>query len=111
MHISAALVPGRGGAPQRRRLSARRQNGRNMSPPASCLDHIVIDAREEIDRAAQRFAELGFRLTPRGRHTVGSENHLAVFATDYLELLGFGSAARAELQPFPIGLNGLVFKT
>jgi hypothetical protein len=66
---------------------------------------------EQIDAAAQRFAELGFALTPRGRHTLGSENHLAVFATDYLELLGFGGAARAELQPFPIGLNGLVFKT
>ena len=66
---------------------------------------------EQIDAAAQCFAELGFALTPRGRHTLGSENHLAVFATDYLEFLGFGGAARAELRPFPIGLNGLVFKT
>jgi hypothetical protein len=69
--------------------------------------------REELDAAAQRFAALGFQLTPRGHHTLGSSNHLAMFATDYLELLGFGAGgvARAELQPFPIGLNGLVFKT
>jgi len=35
-----------------------------------------------------------------------------MFATDYLELLGFaaGGASRAEIQPFPIGLNGLVLK-
>ena len=84
-----------------------------MAAPTPCLDHIVIDVREEIDAAAERFAKLGFALTPRGHHTLGSSNHLAIFATDYLELLGFGAAGpvRAELQPFPIGLNGLVFKT
>ncbi len=82
-----------------------------MAAPTPCLDHIVVDVRAEIDSAAQRFAELGFQLTPRGRHTLGSENHLAIFATDYLELLGFGGDARAELEPFPTGLNGLVFKT
>jgi hypothetical protein len=83
-----------------------------MAPFPPILDHIVIDVRDRIDEAAQRFAELGFQLTPRGHHTLGSSNHLAVFATDYLELLGFGAgaAARPEIQPFPIGLNGLVFK-
>jgi len=76
------------------------------------LDHIVIDVRDRIDAAAERFAALGFRLTPRGHHTLGSSNHLAMFATDYLELLGFGTggASRAEIQRFPIGFNGLVFK-
>jgi hypothetical protein len=61
----------------------------------------------------QCFSRLGFQLTPRGHHTLGSANHLAMFATDYLELLGFGAAsgARPELAPFPVGLNGLVFKT
>ena len=83
-----------------------------MAGPTPDLDHIVIDVREAIDAAAERFAELGFALTPRGHHTLGSSNHLAIFATDYLELLGFGAGGpvRAELQPFPIGLNGLVFK-
>src|SRR5437764_12485210 len=66
-----------------------------------------------MDEAADIYRALGFHLTPRGHHTLGSMNHLAMFATDYLELLGFGagSAARPELAPFPIGLNGLVFKT
>ena len=80
--------------------------------PAPVLDHIVIDVRDRIDEAAQCFLRLGFTLTPRGQHTLGSSNHLAMFATDYLELLGFGQggANRPELAPFPIGLNGLVFK-
>lgn len=84
-----------------------------MALPSPILDHIVIDVRDRIDEAARRFAELGFQLTPRGHHTLGSSNHLAMFATDYLELLGFGpgGATRAEIEPFPIGLNGLVFKT
>jgi hypothetical protein len=84
-----------------------------MAAPPPVLDHVVIDVREQIDEAARRFQALGFRLTPRGRHTLGSVNHLAMFATDYLELLGFSEdgATRAEILRFPIGLNGLVFKT
>jgi hypothetical protein len=80
--------------------------------PLPILDHIVIDVRGRIDEAARRFGELGFQLTPRGHHTLGSSNHLAMFASDYLELLGFGTggATRAEIERFPIGLNGLVFK-
>jgi catechol 2,3-dioxygenase-like lactoylglutathione lyase family enzyme len=83
-----------------------------VSPLSPILDHIVIDVRDHIDAAARRFAGLGFHLTPRGHHTLGSSNHLAMFATDYLELLGFGSGgmSRPEILPFPVGLNGLVFK-
>jgi hypothetical protein len=82
-----------------------------LGPPV--LDHVVIDVRDRMDEAAATFAGLGFQLTPRGHHTLGSMNHLAMFATDYLELLGFGEggASRPELAPFPVGLNGLVFKT
>jgi catechol 2,3-dioxygenase-like lactoylglutathione lyase family enzyme len=81
--------------------------------PAPILDHIVIDVRDRMDEAARAFAAFGFQLTPRGYHTLGSMNHLAMFATDYLELLGFGEggANRPELASFPVGLNGLVFKT
>lgn len=80
---------------------------------AATLDHIVVDARDRIDDAAATYTALGFQLTPRGHHTLGSSNNLAIFATNYLELLGFGqsAAARPELAAFPIGLNGLVFKT
>src|SRR5258708_4367778 len=65
-----------------------------------------------MDEAARLYQALGFTLTPRGYHTLGSMNHLMMFATDYLELLGFGEGRmRPELAPFPIGLNELVFKT
>ena len=84
-----------------------------MPPPLPLLDHVVIDVRDHIDEAMSCFSALGFLLTPRGRHTLGSVNHLAMFTTDYLELLGFteGGSARAEIARFPAGLNGLVFKT
>ncbi|HTT81433.1 MAG TPA: VOC family protein [Stellaceae bacterium] len=84
-----------------------------MPLPLPVLDHVVIDVRDRMDEAARAFAALGFRLTPRGHHTLGSMNHLAMFATDYLELLGFGDGGtmRSELARFPVGLNGLVFKT
>jgi hypothetical protein len=73
----------------------------------------VIDVRDRIDEAMPCFQSLGFQLTPRGYHTLGSVNHLAMFATDYLELLGFAGdgAIRPEIMHFPVGLNGLVFKT
>jgi Glyoxalase-like domain len=82
-----------------------------LSSPA--LDHVVIDVRDHIDEAMRCFSSLGFQLTSRGRHTLGSVNHLAMFTTDYLELLGFGEdgATRTEIARFPTGLNGLVFKT
>jgi len=77
------------------------------------LDHVVIDVRDRIKEAVHCFASFGFLLTPRGRHSLGSVNHLAMLTTNYIELLGFGEggAARPELMPFPVGLNGLVFKT
>jgi hypothetical protein len=84
-----------------------------MTLPSPVLDHVVIDVRDRIDDAMRCFSSLGFQLTPRGHHTLGSVNHLAMFATDYLELLGFGEsgATRTEISRFPAGLNGLVFKT
>ena len=84
-----------------------------MPGTSPTIDHVVIDVRDRMDEAARVFTGLGFQLTPRGHHTLGSSNHLAVFATDYLELLGFGAsgANRPELLSFPVGLNGLVFKT
>jgi catechol 2,3-dioxygenase-like lactoylglutathione lyase family enzyme len=84
-----------------------------MAGLSPVLDHVVIDVRDRIDEAMRCFQSLGFQLTPRGRHTLGSVNHLATFATDYLELLGFAGdgAIRPEIMRFPVGLNGLVFKT
>jgi hypothetical protein len=77
------------------------------------LDHVVVDARDGIDAAAAAYGALGFTLTPRGHHTLGSSNNLAIFGSNYLEILGFGEsgAKRPELLRYPVGLNGLVFKT
>ena len=44
-------------------------------------------AVRDLDAAAASFRELGFTLTPRGRHSVGSENHCIMFASTYIELL------------------------
>jgi hypothetical protein len=77
------------------------------------IDHIVIDVRDRMEEGARRYRALGFQLTPMGRHSLGSANHLAIFSTDYLELLGTdvpGGTLRPDLEPFPIGLNGLVFR-
>jgi hypothetical protein len=78
------------------------------------LDHVVIDTRNRIDEAVRTYLSLGFQLTDRGRHTLGSVNHLAIFESDYMELLGFDDTegkVRDEILPFPVGLNGLVFVT
>jgi len=78
------------------------------------LDHIVISTRFEMDRAEAVFSNLGFTLTPRGKHTLGSINHLMMFKSDYLELVGIHEAdahKRPEIANAPFGLDGLVFKT
>lgn len=78
------------------------------------VDHAVVNVLHDMDAAAARFAALGFTLTPRSRHSLGSINHLMVFEHDYLELVGLpadGGAVRREIAESPVGLNGLVFAT
>jgi hypothetical protein len=87
---------------------------RSSAYPTPILDHVVVNARERIAEAAECYRGLGFALTPLGRHTLGSMNHLAVFERDYLELVGTdpaGPVVRRELLDHPAGLNGLVFAT
>ncbi|KAA5608398.1 VOC family protein [Rhodovastum atsumiense] len=77
------------------------------------IDHVVINVRDGLDAAAAQYRRLGFALTPRGHHSLGSSNHLAIFGDDYLELLGQEpdrTPRRTELWQAPAGLNGLVFK-
>ena len=77
------------------------------------LDHVVVNTRDRIDEAADIYRALGFTLTPKGHHSLGSVNHLAIFGTDYLELIGVpdASSPRQDVMAFPPGLNGLVFGT
>jgi catechol 2,3-dioxygenase-like lactoylglutathione lyase family enzyme len=50
------------------------------------IDHAVILVRD-LERARAAYARMGFTLTPRGTHTLGSQNHCIMFERDYLELL------------------------
>jgi len=78
------------------------------------FDHAVVNVMGRMDEAAERYRRLGFTLTPRGYHTLGSINHLAVFADTYLELLGYAPgerAKRAEMWEHPAGLTGLALRT
>ena len=81
--------------------------------PVPTLDHVVVNARDRIDEAADIYRRLGFTLTPRGYHTLGSMNHLAMFGNDYLELIAVkpGDDTRPEIMGSPLGLDGLVFGT
>lgn len=57
-----------------------------MRPAITGIDHVVIAVRD-LDRAQETYARLGFTLTPRGFHTLGSANHCIMFGNDYVELL------------------------
>src|SRR5258708_5147233 len=78
------------------------------------LDHVVVNVMGTVDEAAAQYSRLGFQLTERGHHTLGSSNNLAIFGTNYLELLGYlpgREGMRADLWAHPAGLTGLVFKS
>ena len=81
--------------------------------PVATLDHAVVNVRDRMDEAASLYRRLGFTLTPQGRHTLGSINHLAMFGTDYLELVGVPpeGAPGTDVMDWPMGLNGIVFGT
>ena len=77
------------------------------------LDHVVINTLFDMDRAAALLSQLGFTLTPRGYHSLGSINHLTVFEGHYLELIGLPletEVLRREVLESPLGLSGLVFQ-
>jgi hypothetical protein len=77
------------------------------------LDHIVVNTLFDMDRAAALMERLGFTVTPRGYHSLGSINHLMVFEGGYLELVGLPlgtDVLRRDVLESPLGLNGLVFQ-
>lgn len=53
------------------------------------IDHVVILVRD-LDAARDRYAGLGFTLSPRGFHSekMGTANHTIMLEDDYFELLG-----------------------
>ena len=85
-----------------------------MTSPVPQIDHVLVNVNDRLDDAARAYKRLGFVLTPRGHHSVGSSNHLAIFGNDYLELLGYepqNAAKAAGLWGDLTGLAGIVFKT
>lgn len=83
-------------------------------PITPVIDHAVINVDDELDQAQSLFQRMGFQLSTRGHHSMGSSNHLAVFADNYLELLGYESARQTNargLWNVAPGLAGLVWKT
>src|SRR5256885_10768625 len=55
-------------------------------PLPKAIDHAVIAVRD-LDAAATAFTALGFTLTPRGRHSIGSQNHCIMLGPTSLEPL------------------------
>jgi Glyoxalase-like domain len=55
-------------------------------PLPLAIDHAVIAVRD-LGAAAANFTALGFTLTPRGVHSIGSQNHCIMFGSTYIELL------------------------
>ncbi|MBK7469273.1 MAG: VOC family protein [Betaproteobacteria bacterium] len=78
------------------------------------LDHAVLRV-DDLDRAADGFTRMGFTLAPRGRHSLGTENHCLMFGFDYLELLWVPPGVAAPFYAGPAegaeGMTGLALKT
>ncbi len=58
----------------------------SMASQAEMFDHAVVVC-PDLDAGAQAWQRLGFTLTPRGYHTLGSQNHCIMLGHDYVELL------------------------
>lgn len=81
----------------------------------SAIDHVVFNTQERTDEVVDFFERIGFTVTSRGFHTLGSINHTIVFGRDYLELLGYPPghppAKRPELVTQALGLMATVLAT
>jgi hypothetical protein len=68
-------------------------------PSIRGVDHAVILVRD-LDLAADSYRRMGFTLTPRGFHSLGSQNHCIMFGTDYLELMALPATPPPAFQYF-----------
>ena len=81
------------------------------------IDHAVVAVRN-LDAARDTFARMGFTLTPRGFHTLGSQNHCVMLGQDYVELVWLPPGLKMKVRPFIAdflergeGLAALALKT
>lgn len=85
-----------------------------MSEIIPQIDHVVVTVSNQLDAAKEQYEKLGFTLTKRGHHSLGTSNNLTIFGTTYLELLGYEPQNADKVDSgwrFDNGLTGLVFKT
>lgn len=79
------------------------------------LDHVVFNTRDRTDEIVEAFTHLGFQVSERGFHSLGSINHTIVLDGTYLELLGYPPGApppkRPELVNRPLGWMATVLAT
>ena len=79
------------------------------------LDHLVINVGEALTPVGALYRKLGFTLTPRGVHSMGTINHLMIFRDTYMELLGapvgFDSMGISQLLRLPRGLVACALTT
>lgn len=78
------------------------------------IDHVVLNAKTELNALESAFRRLGFRLSERGFHSLGSINHVAMLEGGYLELIGVpreNPDIRPEVSHGRTGIDGLVFGT
>ena len=70
------------------------------SSPRLYLDHVLIGVRDLESSACALGGRLGFTLTPEGVHPGrGTHNQLAVFASEYLELIAVRDPAEGVFRP------------
>jgi len=53
------------------------------------FDHAVVVVHDQMDQAVERFRAMGFFVTERGHHSLGTINHLIILDNSYIELLGY----------------------
>ena len=85
-----------------------------MHGDSAILDHVVVNVQARLDAGVAVYRNLGFSLTDRGHHTLGTSNHLALFKHDYVELLGVEAGRPSpawDIVANPVGIQGLAFKT
>lgn len=76
------------------------------------LDHLVINTLFNLEPYRAFFSALGFTLTPKSRHSLGSVNHLILFQDSYLELIGLeqDGPVRRDILESRMGIDGFVLK-
>src|SRR5450830_507437 len=110
--MTTATMPG-SSAPQSLLMTHYNMQASSPSTPhPASLDHLVINTHYDIDAAQTLLEGLGFIVTPRGYHTLGSVNHLVVLPGGYLELIGQprdSDKIRQEILDSPVGIDGMVY--